>query len=70
MMETTNLDKYLSTLKRIEEHREDSAVKDLKKLYKRLLKDLRAQLGDMYANYADEKWAVNLCSAAQERLRC
>ena len=53
-METTNLDKYLSMLKRIEEHREDSAVKDLKKLYKRLLKDLRAQLGDMYANYADE----------------
>ena len=53
-METTNLDKYLSTLKRIEEHREDSAVKDLKKLYKRLLKDLRAQLGDMYANYADK----------------
>jgi len=39
-METTNLDKFLHTVRRIEEHREEKAVNQLKKLYKRLIKDL------------------------------
>lgn len=49
----TNLDKYLHTVRRIEEHREERAVNDLKKLYKRLVRQYRAQMGEIYAQYAD-----------------
>lgn len=50
---TVNLDKYLHTVRRIEEHREDAAVKQLQRLYKKLIKDLRKQMGNVYADYAD-----------------
>ena len=53
-METTNLDKFLHTVRRIEEHREERAVNQLKKLYKRLIKDLQSHLGTVYAKYSDE----------------
>jgi hypothetical protein len=53
-METTNLDKFLHTVRRIEEHREEKAVNQLKKLYKRLIKDLQSHLGTVYAKYSDE----------------
>ena len=53
-METrTNLDKWLYLVHRIEEHREEKAVKDLQKLYKKLIKDLRKVMGNVYADYAD-----------------
>lgn len=52
-MAETNLDKYLHTVRRIEEHREEDAVKEIKKLYRRLIKDLRAEMADIYASYAD-----------------
>lgn len=53
-METrTNLDKWLYLVRRIEEHREEKAVKDLQKLYKKLIKDLRKAMGNVYADYAD-----------------
>lgn len=53
-METTNLDKFLHTVRRIEEHREEKAVNQIKKLYKRLIKDLQSHLGTVYAKYSDE----------------
>ena len=54
MAETkTNLDKWLYLVRRIEEHREEDAVKKLKKLYKSLIKDLRKSMGDVYADHAD-----------------
>ena len=52
MMES-NLDKYLHTVRRIEEHREENAVKELQKLYKQLIKDLRSYMGNAYADYSD-----------------
>ncbi len=52
MMES-NLDKYLHTVRRIEEHREENAVKELQKLYKQLIKDLRNYMGNAYADYSD-----------------
>ncbi len=50
---TTNLDKWLYLVRRTEEHREDKAVKDLQKLYKKLIKTLRSSMGNIYADYAD-----------------
>ncbi|GEM_PF-1074451 len=49
----TNLDKWLYLVRRIEEHREEDAVKKLKRLYKGLIKDLRKSMGDVYADHAD-----------------
>ena len=49
----TNLDKWLYLVRRIEEHREEDAVKKLKRLYKSLIKDLRKSMGDVYADHAD-----------------
>lgn len=52
-MKTTNLDKWLYLVRRIEEHREEKAVRDLQKLYKSLIKDLRKVMGNTFADYAD-----------------
>lgn len=53
MATTTNLDKWLYLVRQIEEHREEKAVKELQKLYKKLIKDLRGKMGNLYADYAD-----------------
>ena len=47
------LNRYLSTVRRIEEHREQSAVKELKKLYRRLMKEIGERVAESYARYAD-----------------
>ena len=47
------LNRYLSIVRRIEEHREQSAVKDLKKLYRRLMKEISERVAESYARYAD-----------------
>ena len=47
------LNRYLSTVRRIEEHREQSAVKDLKKLYRQLMKEIGERVAESYARYAD-----------------
>ena len=52
-MKTTNLDKWLYLVRRIEEHREEKAVRELQKLYKSLIKDLRKVMGNTFADYAD-----------------
>ena len=52
-MKTTNLDKWLYLVRRIEEHREEKAVRELQKLYRSLIKDLRKVMGNIYADYAD-----------------
>lgn len=52
----TNLEKYLYQLRRIEEHREAAAEKEIRKLYKELLKELNSFLGNTYATYSvDDK---------------
>lgn len=52
-MKTTNLDKWLYLVRRIEEHREEKAVKELQKVYKGLIRDLRKVMGNLFADYAD-----------------
>lgn len=49
----TNLEKYLYQLRRIEEHREKKAEKEIRKIYKELLKELNGFLGNIYATYSE-----------------
>ena len=50
----TNLEKYLYQLRRIEEHRSKAAEKEIRKIYKELLKELNGYLGNIYATYSEE----------------
>lgn len=50
----TALEKYLYQLRRIEKHREEKAEKEIRKLYKELLKDLNGFLGNIYATYSED----------------
>lgn len=47
------LEKYIAELRRIEEHRGKNAEKNIRRIYKALLKDLQEFLGVEYANFAD-----------------
>lgn len=67
-METTNLDKFLHTVRRIEEHREEKTVNQLKKLYKRLIKDLQSHLGTVYAKYSDENGVLTYARLHKDAL--
>ena len=49
----TNLEKYLYQLRRIEEHRSKTAEKEIRKIYKELLKELNGFLGNIYATYSE-----------------
>lgn len=48
----TNLEKYLYQLRRIEEHRSVAAEKEVRKLYKKLLKELNSYLAEIYVTYS------------------
>lgn len=50
----TKLEKYLYQLRRIEEHREAAAEKEIRKIYKELLKELNGFLGNIYATYSED----------------
>lgn len=54
----TNLEKYLYQLRRIEQHREAATEKEIRKIYKGLLKELNNYLADIYIHYG-EKDALN-----------
>lgn len=47
-----DLDYLLAQARRIAEHREAEAEKEIRKAYKALLKDLQAYIGDVHARYA------------------
>lgn len=49
----TTLEKYLYQLRRIEEHREVKAEKEIRKIYKELLKELNSYLADIYIHYSE-----------------
>lgn len=53
-MKTETLERYLTELRRIEAHRTKNAEKNIKRIYKSLLKDLQEWLGVKYANLADD----------------
>ena len=48
----TDLEKYLYQLRRIEEHREVAAEKEIRKIYKKTLKELQNYLADIYSKYS------------------
>lgn len=49
-----DLEYYLAQARRIAEHREKNAEKEIRKLYKSMLKDLRTFMGETYEKYAQE----------------
>lgn len=48
------LDRLLVQIRRIEEHREKGAEKEIRKTYQSLLKELRHYLADTYSQYAED----------------
>ena len=50
----TNLEKYLHQLRRIEEHREATSEKEIRKIYKSILKDLQNYLTQIYMSYGED----------------
>lgn len=49
-----DLDRLLAQVRRIEEHREKGAEKEIRKVYQELLKELRYYLADAYTQYAED----------------
>lgn len=49
-----DLDRFLVQVRRIEEHREKGAEKEIRKTYQELLKELRHYLADTYTQYAED----------------
>lgn len=49
-----DLDRLLAQVRRIEEHREKGAEKEIRKTYQALLQDLRHYLADAYTQYAED----------------
>lgn len=52
MAQNKDLEYYLAQARRIAEHREADAEKEIRKIYKALLKDLRGYVGDIHARHA------------------
>uniref|UniRef100_UPI004056E100 hypothetical protein n=1 Tax=Acetatifactor sp. TaxID=1872090 RepID=UPI004056E100 len=50
----SNLEKHLYQLRRIEEHRDKACEKEIRKIYKKLLKELQNYLGEIYVNYSQD----------------
>lgn len=50
----TALEKYLYQLRRIEKHRAAAAEKEIRKIYKDMLKELNGFLGNIYATYSED----------------
>lgn len=50
----SNLEKYLYHLRRIEKHREAATEKEVRKIYKKILKELNGFLGNIYASYSED----------------
>lgn len=52
MAQTKSLEYYLAQARRISEHREAGAEKEIRKLYKEMLKDLQQFVSDVYMQYS------------------
>lgn len=48
------LDYYLAQARRISEHREAGAEKEIRRLYKEMVKDLQSFISDVYVKYAED----------------
>lgn len=54
MAQTKSLEYYLAQARRISEHREAGAEKEIRKLYKEMLKDLQQFVSDVYMQYSKD----------------
>lgn len=54
MSEQNTLEKYMAQLRRVSEHRLKSSEAEIRREYKRILKDLQEFLGVQYATYAED----------------
>lgn len=59
------LDKYLVEVKRIEESRSKGADKEIRSLYKSLLKKLNSFIGEYYTKYSDDNGVLNVAILQQ-----
>lgn len=50
----TRLEKYLYQLRRIEEHREAAAEREIRKTYKKLLKEVSGYIAEIYVSYSED----------------
>lgn len=64
----TKLEKYLFQIRRIEEHREKTAEKEIRKIYKEVLKELNSFLADIYVTYSKDDMLTyaNLAAAGMD----
>lgn len=53
MKNKSNLEKYLFELRRITEHRTEGVEKEIRKVYKKVLKELKSFLGDLFIKYSE-----------------
>lgn len=68
MPDKKTLDYYVAELRRIEESRQADTEKEVKKIYKELLKDLNSFLGNEYATYSNSDGVLSV-SVLQEKAR-
>ena len=68
MATTSNLEKYLYQLRRIEEHREAASEKEIRSLYKKLMKELQNYLSEIYVKLSknDELTYADLVAAGMD----
>lgn len=59
------LDKYLVEVKRVEESRSKGADKEIRSLYKFLLKKLNSFIGEYYTKYSDDNGVLNVAILQQ-----
>lgn len=50
----SNLEKYLFELRRIAEHRTEGVEDEIRKVYKKVLKELNAYIGDLFIKYSED----------------
>lgn len=50
----SNLEKYLFELRRISEHRTEEVEEEIRKVYKKVLKELKAYIGDLFIEYGED----------------
>ena len=70
MAQTHDIEWYLAQVRRIAEHREKGAEKEIRKLYKEMLKDLQSFIGTQYALLAeDDQLTYGILQAKGEAAR-
>lgn len=61
-----NIEYYSAQVRRITEHREAGAEEEIRKLYRELLRELKSDLGKLYADNADESGVIDYARLQQK----